>query len=128
MYGPVDLVRLVDDRIAENKPLRPDEAPGLPFEAMEIWQDSYEADPEKYLSAASPINYIDRAEKLPPFLYIIGDDDPIIPMAQGLRFCDRLREKGGRAELIKVAGAGHGNGVWGSEMLQEVLRFFQAYL
>ena len=32
------------------------------------------------------------------------------------------------AELIKVAGAGHGNGVWGSEMLQEVIRFFKAYL
>ena len=128
VYGPVDLIHLVEDRIAENKPLRPDEEPGLPFEAMEIWQDTYLSDPAKYLRAASPLYYIERAKTLPPFLYVIGDEDPIIPVAQGLRFCDALRARGGKAELIKVAGAGHGNGVWGSEMLQEVIRFFKAYL
>ena len=128
VYGPVDLVHLVEDRVAEKKPLRPDEETGLPFETMEIWQDTYQPDPEKYLKAASPQYYIQRARTLPPFLYVIGDEDPIIPMAQGMRFCDQLRACGGRAELMKVAGAGHGNGVWGSEMLQEVIRFFQAYI
>ena len=128
VYGPVDLIHLVEDRIAEKKPLRPDEEPGLPFEAMEIWQDTYQADPEKYMKAASPQYYIRKAKTLPPFLYVIGDEDPIIPVMQGIRFCEQLRECGGRAEMIKVAGAGHGNGVWGSEMIQEVIRFFQAYV
>ena len=128
VYGPVDLVHLVEDRMAEGKHLRPDEAPGLPFECMEIWQERYLADPERHLRAASPIDYIEDCERLPPFLYIQGDEDQIIPMAQGLRFCDRLRARGGRAEFIKVVGGEHGAGVWSAEMLDSVARFFKVYL
>ena len=128
VYGPVDLVNLVQDRIDERKPLRPDEAPfpeGVPFEAMEIWQEQYLDDPEEYMRRASPLY---RIERTPPFLFIQGDDDPIIPMAQGLRFCERLREKGGRAEFIKVAGGQHGVGVWTRETLENIVQFFKAYV
>ena len=128
VYGPVDLINLVEDRIAEGKKLRPEEVPGQPFECMEIWQEQYVADPAKYLRAASPICYVDSAKKLPPFLFVQGDDDPIIPMAQGLRLCDALVSRGGRAEFVKVAGAGHGTGVWSAEMLDYVGKFFKAYL
>ena len=128
VYGPVDLVHVVQDRIAENKRLRPEEEPGLPFEAMEIWQETYKEEPERYMKAASPQYYIHSEQPPVPFLYVIGDDDPIIPVRQGVRFCSALRDAGGRAELVKVAGAGHGNGVWGSEMMDTVIRFFKAYL
>lgn len=66
--------------------------------------------------------------KLSPFLYVQGDEDGIIPMAQGLRFCDRLRECGGRAEFLKIAGGEHGTGVWSQEMLAYVSSFFKAYI
>ena len=131
VYGPVDLLNLVADRIAEGKKLRPEEAPfpeGVPFEAMEIWQDTYKEDPEKYLRMASPYYRIESAEKLPPFLFVQGDDDAIIPMGQGLRFCEKLREAGGRAEFLKIAGGEHGVGVWSEEMLRYVSGFFHAYL
>ena len=128
VYAPVDMVNLVQDRIDERKTLRPDEAPfpeGVPFEAMEIWQEQYLSDPEGYMRRASPLH---RIERTPPFLFIQGDDDRIIPMAQGLRFCDALREKGGRAEFVKVAGGEHGASVWTRETLDCIVQFFRAYV
>ena len=131
VYGPVDLINLVQDRLNEHKHLRPEEGifpEGMPFEAMEIWQETYKDDPEGCLKAASPYYYIQEGMKLPPFLFVQGDDDAIIPMAQGLRFCDRLRECGGRAEFLKIAGGEHGAGVWSAEMLDYVVKFFKAYI
>ena len=131
VYGPVDLINLVQDRLNEHKTLRPEEEvfpKGAPFEALEIWQERYKEDPEKYLRIASPYYRIENAEKLPPFLFVQGDEDGIIPMAQGLRFCDKLREYGGRAEFLKVAGGEHGTGVWSREMLEYVVQFFKTYL
>ena len=131
VYGPVDLINLVQDRIDEHKRLRPEEAPfpeGMPFEAMEIWQETYRANPEGCLKAASPYYYITEDKALPPFLFVQGDEDAIIPMAQGLRFCKRLRDCGGRAEFVKIAGGEHGTGVWSEEMLACVAAFFKAYI
>ncbi len=126
-YGPNDMLHLVEDRVAEHKKLRPGEG-DYPFEAWEMYQDDFLADPQNMLAQASPINYIASDKKLPSFLFMQGDEDAIIPMAQGLRFCDRVRECGGRAEFIKLAGAGHGNGCWGRESVAQVIRFFEAYV
>jgi len=131
VYGPVDLLNLVQDRNKEGKKLRPEEAPfpqGVPFEAMEIWQEGYVDDPVRYMKAASPLYYIPEARIIPPFFFIQGDDDQIIPMAQGLRFCEELRAHGGRAEFMKVVAGEHGTGVWSEEMLREMVRFFKAYI
>ena len=128
VYAPVDLPNILEDRIREQKLLRPGEEGGLPFERMEIWQDRYVEDPGRYLAAASPILYIDDAERLPPFLFIQGDGDQIIPMAQGLRFCDRIVERGGSAEFVRIAGGLHGPGVWSEEMLSHAAAFFKANL
>lgn len=125
-YAPVDLPNLVADRLAEGKRLRPGEGE-YPFEAREIFKDDYLADPEAMLADASPINYIQPDKKMPPFLLIQGDDDPIIPMAQGLRFCDRVRGSGGRAEFVKIAGGLHGDGCWSPEAMSLVVQFLKAY-
>lgn len=125
-YGPNDLLNLVPDRLKEGKKLRPGEGE-FPFEAWEIFNEDFRKDPETILADASPINYIHPEKKLPPFLFLQGDDDPIIPMAQGLRFCDRIRECGGRAEFVKIAGGGHGAGCWTPEAMQLVAQFLKAY-
>lgn len=125
-YGPNDLPNLVQDRLKEGKRLRPGEGE-YPFEAREIYQEDFRKDPEHMLADASPINYIATAKKLPPFLFLQGDDDPIIPMAQGLRFCDKLRECGGRAEFVKIAAGGHGLGCWTPEAMELVAQFLKAY-
>ena len=131
VYGPVDLLNLVQDRIEEGKTLRPEEAPfpeGVPFEAMEIWQEEYRKDAVLYMKAASPQYYVKGNRNIPPFLFVQGDNDQIIPMKQGLRFCDELIANGGRAEFLKVVAGEHGTGVWSEEMMKETVRFFKAYI
>ncbi|MDO4357333.1 MAG: alpha/beta hydrolase [Clostridia bacterium] len=127
-YGPNDLLNLVPDRLREGKHLRPGEG-DLPFEARELfWNDILSApNPQELLADASPINHIRPDAKLPAFLFLQGEEDPIIPMAQGLRFCDRVRECGGRAELIKIAAAGHGTGCWTAEAMELIAQFLKAY-
>ncbi len=125
-YGPNDLLNLVPDRLAEHKKLRPGEGE-FPFEAREIFQEDFLRDPQAMLADASPINYIEKAEKLPPFLFLQGEEDPIIPMRQGLRFCEKVREYGGRAEFVKICGAGHGTGCWTREVMDLIGQFLQAY-
>ena len=125
-YGPNDLLNLVQDRVKEGKRLRPGEGE-YPFEAREIYKDDFLADPEGMLADASPINYIHPGDKLPPFLFLQGDEDPIIPMAQGLRFCEKVRECGGRAEFVKIAAGGHGTGCWSQEAMGLVAQFLKAY-
>lgn len=125
-YGPNDLLNLVPDRLAEGKHLRPGEGE-YPFEAREIFQEDFLKDPQGMLADASPINYIEKAEKLPPFLFLQGEEDPIIPLRQGLRFCEKVRECGGRAEFVKICGAGHGGGCWTREAMELISQFLQAY-
>ncbi len=125
-YGPNDLLNLVPDRLAEKKHLRPGEGE-YPFEAREIFKDDFLADPQGMLADASPVNYISAERKLPAFLFLQGEEDPIIPMAQGLRFCEKVRSCGGRAEFVKIAGAGHGVGCWTAEAMQVVAQFLKTY-
>ncbi len=124
-YGPNDLLNLVPDRLKEGKTLRPGEGE-FPFEAREIFDEDFLADPEGMLADASPIRYI-HERKMPAFLFLQGEEDPIIPMAQGLRFCERVRESGGRAEFVKIAAAGHGTGCWTKEAMELVEQFLKAY-
>ena len=123
-YGPIDMTNLVADRLAEGKKLRPGEG-DYPFEAREMFQDDFLADPENILAGASPINYIATCKKLPRFLYLQGEEDHIIPMAQGLRFCEQVRAHGGRAEFVKIVGAGHGSGCWTQEAVELIAQFLK---
>ena len=126
-YAPVDPEYLVQDRIAEHKDLRFGEDP-YPFELHELFQETYGDEPEKYLQSAGCSRLIPTAKNLPPFLFIQGDDDIWIPMAQDERFCDNIRAAGGRAEMIKIAGGGHGLGCWTPEVYEQIIRFLKAYL
>ena len=126
-YGPNDLTNLVADRLAEKKTLRPGEGE-VPFEAHEIFQEEYRKDPEAMLADASPINYINAEKKLPAFLFLSGDADPIIPLRQGIRFCEKVRACGGSAELYKLIGAGHGADCWTPDALRLMRQFFIASL
>lgn len=130
-YGPNDLNNLVVDRKAEGKKMRPGEDP-YPFEAWEIFQSDFKKHPtmtpEQVLADASPINYIESCKKLPAVLFLNGDDDQIIPLRQGLRFCEKIRGNGGRAEFIKIAGGFHGHGCWTLEAMESIIQFFKVYL
>ena len=59
-------------------------------------------------------------------MFLNGDDDPIIPLAQGIRFCQKIRECGGKADFYKIIGGGHGVGCWTDEILAEIIKFLKA--
>ncbi len=126
-YAPNDFTNLVADRLAEGKKLRPGEGE-FPFEGREIYADDFLKDPYEKLNEASAFTYVERAESLPPFVFFQGDDDPIIPMAQGLRFCDAVRARGGRAEFFKISGGGHGSGCFSRQVMDTVIHFLNTYL
>ncbi|MCD7711685.1 MAG: alpha/beta hydrolase [Firmicutes bacterium] len=125
-YAPIDFPNLIADRKAEGKRLRRGEDP-YPIEGCEVFGQEFYENPEENLKAGSPINYIGGCGRLPAFLLIQGEEDPIIPMAQGLRFCDRVIEAGGRAEFIKVCGAGHGGACWTPEVMETIAQFLLTY-
>lgn len=126
-YAPNDFTNLVADRLAEGKRLRPGEGE-FPFEGREMYADDFLIDPNEKLIRASAFNYIEKGKQIPPFLFLQGDDDPIIPMAQGLRFCDAVRDAGGRSEFVKIVGGGHGRGCLTREAMDIVVAFFNTYM
>ena len=127
LYGPNDFEHLVDDRLAEGKKLRPGEGE-VPFEAHEMFQDDYKRDPAGMLRDASATAHIVPGRAMPPFMFIQGDEDAIIPVRQGVRFCARVRECGGRAEFFKVAGAQHGRGCWTPQVYAQIVHFLNTYV
>ena len=126
-YGPNDLTNLVQDRKDEGKRLRPGEDP-WPFELREIFRDDAFDDPAAHLADASPINYIEAGKAMPSFLFLNGEEDPIIPLKQGMRFCEKVRSCGGRADFYRIVGAKHGAGCWTTETMRLVRQFLRATL
>jgi acetyl esterase/lipase len=120
-YGPVDLVGM----------MRSASAPivqgflGKPLEGNE--QDYRQA---------SPVSYVKNNP--PPFLIMHGTKDlgtsrGQVPIEQSIEFCEKLRQAGGDATLLKVEGAGHGFPVGGSnpygqQTLPVVIDFFTKHL
>lgn len=64
----------------------------------------------------SPVTYIRK--DVPPVLTIHGDSDDVVPYRHGVRLTRELRDAGADAELLSIAGAGHGG--FGEERMQEI--------
>ena len=62
------------------------------------------------LREASPVTYITKG--LPPFLFIHGTKDQLVPFQQSVEMCDQLKNAGVSCELYQVDGAPHGVGPW----------------
>jgi acetyl esterase len=82
------------------------------------------------LTEFSPIQHV--SADAPPFLLIHGTDDPVVPIAQSERFCEKLRGAGVACELYRVDGGGHGMRGWESARLtgykSEMIRWLRAVL
>ncbi|HWB61739.1 MAG TPA: alpha/beta hydrolase [Chthoniobacteraceae bacterium] len=62
--------------------------------------------PERYIEA-SPLNHVHTAA--PPFLFIHGDSDPVVPLQQSELMHKALKKAGARSALHVVKGAAHGS-------------------
>jgi dipeptidyl aminopeptidase/acylaminoacyl peptidase len=64
------------------------------------------------LAQLSPINNIRR--DMPPFLFIHGTADAMIPFEQSRAMCDRMKAVEADCEVYPVKGGGHGILWWDS--------------
>ena len=85
---------------------------------------------------ASAVTYV--AKNAPPFLILhgtldIGTRRGQVPMEQSVDFCEKLRQAGADATLLKIEGAGHGFPLGGpnpntQKALAATLEFFTKHL
>lgn len=73
----------------------------------------------------SPVHYVTK--NAPPFLFIHGDKDELVPIAQSKELDAELRAAGIESHLEIVHGAGHGFALTDAQVA-EVAKFFKAHL
>lgn len=101
LYAPTDLLSLLKDSTYIPARIR-NSVEGTPWEAFLL----------AALAQLSPIDNVRR--DMPPFLFIHGTADPLVPFSQSRDMCARMHQAGASCELFPVEGAGHGLRWWDS--------------
>ena len=92
-FGPTDLAQDVWSKEVRDRHLTP-LIGGSAAEKADLYRK------------ASPISY--AGKNAPPFLFLHGTEDRMVPFAQSQALADKLRRAGVEARVIAVDGAGHG--------------------
>ncbi len=101
LYSPSDLVSLVQTSTYVPSQIR-NSVRGTPWEGMIL----------AGLAQLSPIDNVRR--DMPPFLFIHGTADSLVPFQQSRDMCDRMKKVGASCEIYPVEGGGHGIRWWES--------------
>jgi acetyl esterase len=121
LYAPTDLLSLVKNVASMPQWLRDN-----------IQQSAFAELISMRLKQLSPIEHV--RPDMPPFLFIHGTADPLVPFVQSQAMCDRMKAAGAQCEIYAVPGAGHGIRWWESspEMSQgykrEMVRWLEEEL
>jgi len=75
------------------------------------------------VALANPISYVRKDN--PPFLIFHGDKDPLVPHCESVKFYERLKKEGAKAELIIIPEGGHGPGVMIEKYYDRMIEFFK---
>ncbi len=114
-FGPTDLSLFGGDFAAENTTFVP------------MLGATYKDKPELYRKA-SPITYVKR--NAPPFLFMHGTKDWLVPIEHSRKMMDKLKEAGGKPEIFEVKDEGHGD--WNRARWQQTMaacvKFFDEHL
>lgn len=121
-YGPTDLTQM-DSHAVVGARLKHDDAksPEACLLGGPVQENKEKA------ARANPITYV-STNALPPFLIVHGDADPVVPFHQSELLFDALKKAGAQVNLHRVTGAGHGQGIGGSEIDARVNGFFDRWL
>ncbi len=101
LYSPSDLVSLVKTSNYIPSQIR-NSVRGTPWEGLIL----------AGLAQLSPIDNVRR--DMPPFLFIHGTADSLVPFQQSRDMCDRMKKAGASCEIYPVEGGGHGIRWWES--------------
>jgi len=101
LYAPTDLVGLL--KTSDFVPIQiRNSFQGTPWEGFVL----------SALSRLSPIENVRPG--MPPFLFIHGTADSLVPFAQSRDMCERMKKAGASCEVYPVEGGGHGIRWWES--------------
>ncbi len=101
LYTPSDLITLL--KTSDYVPARiRNSVQGTPWEALIL----------AGLAQFSPIENVRR--DMPPFLFIHGTADSLVPFQQSREMCQRMKKAGASCEVYPVEGGGHGIRWWES--------------
>jgi acetyl esterase/lipase len=120
-FGPTDLLQM--NQMAGPGGRLDHDSPNSP--ESKLIGGPFQENKEK-AGRASPIKYVTADD--PPFLFLHGDKDPLVPWQQSRILHDALKAAGVDSKLIVVAGAGHGQGIGTPENLAEITAFFDRIL
>jgi alpha-L-fucosidase 2 len=116
LYTPADLVSLVRDSDLIPPAIR-DSIQGTPFQTIILAR----------LSQLSPIDNVRSG--MPPFLFIHGTADRLVPFEQSEAMCARMKTVGASCQVFPVEGEGHGMRRWGSSAYKrEIIRWLKDHL
>lgn len=101
LYAPTDLVALAKNSNYIPPGIR-DSIRGTPWERLIL----------AGLGRLSPINNV--RPNMPPFLFIHGTADSLVPFEQSRDMCARMKQAGASCEVYPVVGGGHGMLWWES--------------
>jgi len=101
LYTPTDLVSLFENSTFIPGQIR-NGVRGTPWEPLVL----------AGLSQLSPVENL--RPDMPPFLFIHGTADSLVPFAQSTQMCARMKKIGATCEVYPVEGAGHGMRWWES--------------
>lgn len=76
----------------------------------------------------SPIYQVEKGKKVPPFLLIHGDADPVVPFEQMTSLYYKMLEYGYSAEAWQIEGAVHEGNFWSDAVYRVVEEFLQKNL
>jgi acetyl esterase len=101
LYAPTDIASLAKTSNYVPSSVR-DSVRGTPWEALLL----------AGLAQLSPINNV--RHDMPPFLFIHGTADSMVPFEQSRTMCDRMKAAGADCAVYPVKGGGHGILWWDS--------------
>jgi acetyl esterase/lipase len=85
------------------------------------------ADNANSYKRASPINYANAHS--PPFLFVHGTDDKLVPIDQSTRFAEKLEKLGVPTQMVALEGEGHGfTDANNQKSMQQMLEFLNQWL
>lgn len=112
MFGPTDL-------------LSNDWIPFLERNVLQPLIGAGRAEKPELYRRASPMTYLRKDRRLPPFLVMHGAADRVVPLSQSKQLVARLEELGAKPRYVEVEGEGHG---WYGPKLAETLDVIVEFL
>ena len=78
---------------------------------------------------ASPLTYVDKKNKIPPFLIMQGDQDKLVDLSQSEQLAAALQKAGVEVQLEILKGAGHGGSAFKEpKRKKQIEAFFEKHL